>query len=53
MKHKDAKGEDTPPAVTSQEAFDDVWSDKGWVLCDETGKKTTSADKAAAGSEGA
>lgn len=49
MKHAKNSTEDSPPAITTAEAFDELWSDKGWVLCDQTGKKVTTAEKATAG----
>lgn len=49
IKHSKNSTEDSSPAVTTADAFEDVWKDKGWVLCDQSGKKVTTADKASAG----
>lgn len=45
IKHKSA-AEGSAPATTSEEAFEQVWKDKGWKLCDADGKPTSSVDKA-------
>lgn len=47
----DGAGDGT--AITSLEAFEEVWKEKGWVLCDAEGKPTTDPAKAAAGDDAA
>lgn len=39
MSHPDAPGH--APAVTSREAFDDLWSGKGWELVEADGSPQT------------
>lgn len=48
MKHPKVSG-DHAPAVTSQEAFDELWKAKGWKLTDGDGNEVRSAEKAAVG----
>ncbi len=39
--------EDVPPATATQEAFDEVWSPRGWVLYTEAEQSTATAPAAA------
>lgn len=52
MKHPKVSG-DHAPAVTTQEAFDELWSEKGWKLTDGDGNPVRSAEKAAVGTAAA